>query len=417
MAERGARLDEDFVRALAYFIEWLYYPFVRVYSLFCNRFLFESYRVGLTAHLVSRIVFAGTGRVDLTGSPCGFQISQRAAFVDSVQRIFWNERTKPIFDIKNVLIEPLSFLRRVQRLHLLVGDSNLSEKVELVKVGSTVLLIDRIERRGAAGLPILADPLAALARISGDPSLSATVRLVGGEEITALDLQRRLVAAVVDDLAERTIKPIWAATVLESWRELLDALESGPEPAGRMVEWVLKKQLLDTALWGASRWERLVEVGPLLEAVLDAFSGGDDLPGDGARMLGALPPSVRRRVEEGGVAPDELAGLLDVYLVLKRIDLAFHELDPEEGAWARLRRDDHVVRLLEPESVERAMREPPSGTRAATRGAFVRLCNEKRLPGTASWSKIRVQNPRAHLRLADPRGNPEGSLEDLLGLR
>ncbi len=416
VAERGARLDEDVLRTLSRFFEWLYWPFVHVYSAFCNRFLFRPYVDGLTAHLVTRIVFCGTGRLDLAGSPSGFRLSQRASAIDSVQRIFWNEATKPLYDVKNVLIEPFSVFARTRRLHLLAGDSNLSELAEVLKVGTTALLVDRIERDGAEGLPVLARPLEALDAISADPTLEARVDLADGRSLTALEIQREYLAAVRRSLAETGVTPIWAHDVLAAWADVLGRLESRTD-ATDVVEWATKKSLLDRAIWGRASWTDLVRWGPALEEVAAAARASGSSWTSGAEMLAALPGGDADSLGRRGFERSALADRLDLYLTLRRIDLQFHELDPDAGSWMLLEREGLVGRSLDPERVARAFRNPPSETRARARGAFVRLANERRLVATAGWDRLRVQHPRITVRLADPRGNPSQPLEDLLGLR
>ncbi|MBI4616286.1 MAG: proteasome accessory factor PafA2 family protein [Planctomycetes bacterium] len=420
LARRGSRLDEDFVRYLSYFIEWLYFPFVKLYSALTRPFLFESYTRGLTAHLACRIVFAGTGRVDLS-APAGFHLSQRADFLDSVQRIFWNERTKPLFDVKNVLIEPATFLATRKRLHILAGDSNLSDVAEFLKVGTTALVVDRIEARGPAGLPVLADPLGALRAISRDPSLTAKVRLAGGEEKTGVEIERLYLLAVREHLRESGVVPLWAGEVMRRWEETLDRLEADLDAAAPEVEWLLKKRILDSLLWGRSSWDRMVRWGPHLARVLAAAERAPGCWIGGAEIVRVLPVLLGEAgmgellgaLERDGLIPEDLPRHLELYLEMKKVDFQFHELDPEEGAWMRLADEGHVTRLLGPDAVRRACHEPPEGTRARPRGLFVKVANERRLAATAGWKELRVQHPRRVISLKDPLGNSTELVEKL----
>ena len=206
---------------------------------------FERVTAAMLPFLATRQVLVGAGRVGLgtRGERPGFQLSSRADFMEAEVGL---ETTlnRPIVNTRD---EPHADPARFRRLHVIIGDANLLEESTFLKLGTASLVLAALEaehRTGRAILPDLrlVDPVAAVRTISHDPTLRATVELVDGRELTALQIQRAhldAIAAVADrDDAE-------TAQVLDSWAELLDLLEQDPALAADRVEWVAKLQLLE----------------------------------------------------------------------------------------------------------------------------------------------------------------------------
>src|ERR1700742_680154 len=143
---------------------------------------FTAVIAGLTPFFASRQVMCGAGRVGLgaTGDKAGFQLSQRADYIEvevgleaTLQRGIINTRDEPHADAD-----------KYRRLHVITGDANLAETATYLKVGTAALGLDMIEARQRFDHLRLADPVRSVHAISHDPSLKATVELSGGKKFT-----------------------------------------------------------------------------------------------------------------------------------------------------------------------------------------------------------------------------------------
>ncbi|MCB0912220.1 MAG: proteasome accessory factor PafA2 family protein [Propionibacteriaceae bacterium] len=184
----------------------------------------------LTTFLVTRQVLCGAGRWH-RGE---FTISQRADHLHAELSAL-TTRARPLVNTRD---EPLADPARFRRLHVLAGDSNLAEPSAWLKVGTTLAVLDLLDRPGGPhpGLAALqlADPAGALRRVARDPL--APLELADGRSRTAVDLQREHL-----DLAAGHAEPGLAAL----WARVLDALAGGePGRVATEVEWVAKRRLL-----------------------------------------------------------------------------------------------------------------------------------------------------------------------------
>src|SRR6201994_3504377 len=102
----------------------------------------------LVPFFVSRQVVCGAGRVGRgqDGRGVGFQISQRADFFE-VEVGLETTLKRPIV---NTRAEPHADAARYPRLHVIIGDANMSEISTYLKVGTTALVLAMIE---AGALP------------------------------------------------------------------------------------------------------------------------------------------------------------------------------------------------------------------------------------------------------------------------
>jgi len=269
---------------------------------------FEQLVDGLTPFFVTRQALSGAGRVGLGrhGEEPGFQLSQRA---DYFERRVGLETTvrRPLINTRD---EPHADQDRFRRLHVIIGDATLYPVSTLVRVGSTSLVLRLIED-GLAPRITLGDPVADLARVSHDPSLSATLVADGGRRMTALDIQEAYLEA-----AERHYGDPEDAEALSLrwWRKVLDALRAGDDAADAWVQWKGKLALLE-------------------------------------------------RYRERGLEWD------DPRLAL--IDLQFADLRQGKGLASALLARGSAEPLVDEAAVRAAMTTPPADTRAWTRGRTV----------------------------------------------
>ncbi len=271
---------------------------------------FSKLAEALIPFFVSRQVVCGAGRVGLgpVHQAPGFQISQRADFFENEIGLETTVR-RPIINTRD---EPHAVAEKYRRLHVIIGDANLNEVSNYLKVGTTALVLSLIEH-GRAPVPTLEDPVEALRTISHDPTLTATVRLTDGRSLTGLELQEVYCAAVLDalpaDADEQT------GDVVRRWEDLLMTLRRDPMDAARQVDWIAKLK------------------------VLEAYRARDGLAWTDSRL--AL------------------------------VDLQYADLRPDKGIYQRLARRGDVDLLVEPPEVARAAVEPPRDTRAYFRGRCI----------------------------------------------
>jgi len=292
----------------------------------------------LTPFLVTRQVFTGSGRVGLgpTGSDPGFQLSQRADYIEAEVGLETTLR-RPIVNTRD---EPHADRSRWRRLHLILGDANHFEVATYLKLGTTSLVLwvlEHLDQLAEAGVPAraelgalrLADPVADVQRVSRDLDLRAALTLADGRTMTALEIQGvyadvvgRALAALGSDVA--------SDEVLDRWRSVLGRLATDPASCVREVEWLAKRRLLE----GLRSRDRLSWDHPRLHAM----------------------------------------------------DLQWSDVRPERGIYHRLVASGAAERLVDDESVADAVHHAPADTRAYFRGeVMARYAAEV---SAASWDSV-----------------------------
>jgi proteasome accessory factor PafA2 len=284
----------------------------------------------LTPFFVSRQVICGAGRVGRgqDGTGVGFQISQRADFFE-VEVGLETTLKRPIINTRD---EPHASADRFRRLHVIIGDANLSEVTTFLKVGTTALVLELIEQRGFTRDLSVERPVSSLHAVSHDHTLTTLLTLRDGRTLTAVQLQWAYYEQVRAFLADRDGSDLDPATaeVLRRWESVLTRLESDPMSLARELEWVAKLR------------------------VLEAFRQREGLGWDSAR--------------------------------LQAIDLQWADLRPEKGLYQRLVARDQVERLVTDDEVKRAVHEPPDDTRAYFRGRCLSRYGEQ--VAAASWDSV-----------------------------
>ncbi|CAN5681453.1 MAG: proteasome accessory factor PafA2 [Actinomycetota bacterium] len=266
----------------------------------------------VTPHFVTRQVFCGAGKVgcELSGAdPASvpYQLSQRADFFEeevgletTIKRPIINTRDEPHCDPK-----------KYRRLHVIVGDANMSEVATYLKVGTTSIVLAMIEDDVLGDEWTLANPVAAIRRVSHDPGLNVAIRLQSGVRATALEVQWGLLERARKYELSHGLGAVdeeVGADVLRRWEHVLTALEADPDSVADTVDWVAKRRIVD-----------------------------------GYRDRHSLAPGDLR---------------------LKAIDLQYHDLRADRSLAARA----GLATIIGADEVESAITEPPTGTRAYFRG-------------------------------------------------
>ncbi|MEG2424067.1 depupylase/deamidase Dop [Glutamicibacter sp.] len=203
---------------------------------------FSSIVRGLTPFFASRQIFCGAGRVGqgMLNERAAFQVSQRADFFEAEVGL---ETTinRPIINTRD---EPHANWDKYRRLHVIIGDANLGQISTLLRVGTTNLVLSLIEAGMAPQLELV-EPVLALQQISHDPTLKAKVRLRGGVQLTAIEIQRHYLHAAENYCAARGIDDPDTTEILSRWAQILDLLERDPMDAADQIDWIAKYQLVN----------------------------------------------------------------------------------------------------------------------------------------------------------------------------
>jgi proteasome accessory factor A len=283
----------------------------------------------LIPFFVTRQIYGGAGKVlKVSGKPQYF-ISQRAQHIHEKT----SSSTTSSRSIINTRDEPHADAERYRRLHIIVGDSNMSEFVTYVKVGTAALVLSMIEDGYAVQGMELEDPVKAIREISRDPTLKKKVKLDDGRQMTAVEIQRVYLDRAQQYLAHREHDPVHD-DVFHKWATLLDRLEDDPMQLVHQVDWVTKKHLI--------------------QSYVDKKGCGWDDP--------------------------------RVYL----LDLQFHDVKRTRGLYYLMESKGLIERVVEEEAVQRAMSTPPQTTRAKVRGDFIRFARAKNRSYTVDWTYLKL---------------------------
>ncbi len=287
---------------------------------------------GLIPFLASRQIFTGAGRVRPGPDGVRYCMSQRAEHITN-EVSGTTVSGRPMINTRD---EPHADGERYRRLHVIVGDSNMSEVATYLKVGTTALVLDMIEDGALDRDLALEDGALALHVIADDLSLRERVRLRNGRAYTALELQLAYLEAC-ETYTSRVGMDEATHAVLERWGDVLERLAADPMSLHREVDWVIKKALIDRYL-----------------------------------------------AERGGGLEDPHAALLD---------LLYHDVGSDRALYPLLVRRGEVETLIPPEVVERARYHPPPTTRARLRGDFVRRASLRGWEFQVDWAYVRTMTP------------------------
>jgi proteasome accessory factor PafA2 len=203
---------------------------------------------GITPFFVTRQLFAGAGKVGceaagLSGKDVPFQISQRADFFEEEVGLETTLK-RPIVNTRD---EPHCDAQKYRRLHVILGDANLSEISTFLKVGTTAIVLSMIEDDELGRDLSLASPVQALRQVSYDLSLAKPLELADGSRATALEVQWHYLDFAKKYAESRGLESVGeevGAEVLQRWESVLHALESDPMSLATQLDWVAKYQLL-----------------------------------------------------------------------------------------------------------------------------------------------------------------------------
>jgi proteasome accessory factor A len=285
----------------------------------------------LIPFLVTRQIFLGAGKLTQTPRGTAYSIAQRADHIwEGVSSA--TTRSRPIINTRD---EPHADAERYRRLHVIAGDSNMSEYATFVKVGTMVALLQMIERDVVFRDLSLENPIRAIREVSHDVTCRRKIKLANGRELSALDIQWEYL-----DRAMRFARspgfPPEVQKAIDRWEHLLTGLEKDPMTLDREVDWVIKHRLLER------------------------YSDRRGLPMSDPRM--------------------------------SMMDLSYHDVDRKRGLYYLLESKGLVDRVVTDEKVALAVRQPPQTTRARLRGAFIKAAKARKRDFTVDWVHLKLND-------------------------
>jgi proteasome accessory factor A len=293
---------------------------------------FSHYAEVLIPFFVSRQIYAGAGKVLQTARGAMFCISQRAEHIwEGVSSA--TTRSRPIINTRD---EPHADADRYRRLHVIVGDSNMSEYASFLKVGSTSILLRMLEDPSVVLRDMtLENPIRAIREISHDLTLRRRVRLANGRELSALEIQAEYLTRALRYRELKGLPPL-EDRALDMWEHCLTNLERDPFRLGRECDWVIKHNLVESY-----------------------------------REKHSLPLSHPR---------------------VALLDLQYHDVNRDRGVFYKLQARKLVDRVCTDEAIDQAIEEPPQTTRARLRGEFIRRAKERKRDYTVDWVHLKLND-------------------------
>ncbi|QWC85036.1 Pup--protein ligase [Nocardioidaceae bacterium] len=287
----------------------------------------------LIPFLVTRQIICGAGKVVQTPRGATYAVSQRAEHIwEGVSSA--TTRSRPIINTRD---EPHADAERYRRLHVIVGDSNMSETTTMLKVATCDLVLRMIEEGVVMRDLTLENPIRAIREIASDMTGRRTVRLANGREASALDLQREYHAKAAAFADRRGLEDPVVRRALELWDRTLTALET--DDLGlveREIDWVIKWRLIDR------------------------YRHQHDLQLSNPRIA--------------------------------QLDLAYHDINRRRGLYYLLEKRGAVARTATDLQIFRAKTVPPQTTRARLRGDFIKRAQERRRDFTVDWVHLKLND-------------------------
>lgn len=360
---------------------------------------------------ISRTLLCGSGKVGSENgtAPAGFQLAQRADFFETLVGVQTTHH-RPLFNTRD---EAHAELTKYRRLHVIIGDANLSEFSTFLKVGTAQLLLRMLEDSFLTADLSLADPLAAMRAVSRDLTFSLPLKLANGGQMTALEIQRVFLESA-RRYHEQVGNGAEEAEVITQWDDALNCLATDWRRLAVRLDWAIKRNLFERYLTAQQRdWGSVTEWQPVIEEILGAEQTAARAAGRGESQRQG-ESAAARILQMYDLPQDEYQLQRKIYFGLRRLDLEYHDIrrgpaESEMGLFYRLQHKGAVERLLSDEEIERMIEEPPDGTRARVRGDNLRHFKDSVV--WADWSGIRIAG-RAYghpygvfLNLADPLGD------------
>jgi proteasome accessory factor A len=306
--------------------------------------------------LISRQIVVGAGKVVQTPRGATYAISQRADHIwEGVSSA--TTRSRPIINTRD---EPHADADLYRRLHVIVGDSNMSETTTMLKVMSAHLVLRMIEEGVVLRDMTLANPIRAIREISHDTTGTRTVKLANGRELSALQIQAEYFDKVSDFISRREITDSVTRKTMDLWERTLKAVEAQSFGlVDREIDWIIKRKFI----------ERYMK----------------------KNSLDLTSPRIAQ------------------------LDLAYHDINRRRGLFYLLERNNEIESFVTESDIARAESQAPQTTRAKLRGDFIERAQERKRDYTVDWVHLKLndQGQRTIL-LKDPFQHTDERVERMI---
>ena len=294
--------------------------------------------------LISRQVIVGAGKVVQTPRGASYAMSQRADHIwEGVSSA--TTRSRPIINTRD---EPHADADLYRRLHVIVGDSNMSETTTMLKVMSAHLVLRMIEEGVVLRDMTLSNPIRAIREISHDTTGTRTVKLANGRELSALQIQSEYFEKVSEFVSRREINDSITRRTMDLWERTLKAVEA--QSFGlidKEIDWVIK-------------WK-----------IIERYMKKNNLDLSSPRIA--------------------------------QLDLAYHDINRRRGLFYLLERNNEIESIVSEQDIDRAESVPPQTTRAKLRGDFIERAQERKRDYTVDWVHLKLNDQgQRTLLLKDP---------------
>jgi proteasome accessory factor A len=310
----------------------------------------------LMPFFTTRQVYCGAGKVgsENRSHPAVYQISQRADFFETEVALDTMVK-RPIINTRD---EPHADREKYRRLHVIVGDANLSEYTIYLRNGATALILAMIEDGAIKKNLSLRDPVRSIKDVSHDPTCKALLQLDDGKKMTAVDIQAEYLEMAQAYASKQSPDPI-TKDVLAKWEHVIECLRRDPMELSGQVDWVMKKAMIENFM--------------------------------DRKSLDWTSPQV------------------------EMLDLQYHDLRPDKGLYYLLERQGRAERIVTDEEILAAIQTPPTDTRAYFRGECLKKYGAAVFG--VNWDSISFgvgSEPIKRILMAEPLKGTKAHVDDLL---
>ncbi len=316
---------------------------------------FGEYTSVLIPFLVTRQIYCGAGKVLRSARGPLYCISQRAEHIwEGVSSA--TTRSRPIINTRD---EPHADVEKYRRLHVIVGDSNMSQYSTFLRVGATSILLRMLEDPNVILHDMtLENPIRAIREISHDITCQRRIRLANGREASAWQIQSEYLNRALRYSDYHELSPLEKQALL-MWEHCMTQIEKDPLSLDREVDWVIKYKLIE------------------------AYRARHDLSLDDSRV--------------------------------SLLDLQYHDINRQRGVFYRMERKGLVERICDEKDIADAVEYAPRTTRAWLRGEFIRRAKERKRDYTVDWVHLKLNDQAQRTVLCkDPFRSQDERVEKLI---
>lgn len=286
----------------------------------------------LLPFLISRQLISGAGKVLETPRGTIYSLSQRADHMwEGVSSA--TTRSRPIINTRD---EPHADSEAYRRLHVIVGDSNMSEMTTMLKVASMEFVLRMLETGFLNKDFTLDNPIRAIRDVSHDITGRGLITLASGQSLSALELQSEYLRLAKEFSKDHDLTDL-EISALELWERTLTAIETGNHSLiNKDIDWAIKKNLLDGYM------------------------------------------------EKNGLELDSPR--------VAQLDLMYHDITQSRGLFYLLERKGMANRISTDAEVLNAKTIPPQTTRAKLRGDFISAAQDKGKDISVDWVHLKMND-------------------------